>query len=125
MTKGKTELKDPKTISSIVEREEKDLLESIGWREHLTLSEIGRKAIIEYIKGHAEGNETFKIDKWQVDPDFQAVPTIYAGKDKIRNYYQDCNDSDKLKFRAALNQAVEQINNVEYNNSKVKRMKYV
>lgn len=118
MTKGKQELKNPKPIGSVVELEEKEAIEDIGWREHKTLSEITRKAIIEYIKNHAEGNDTFKIDKFVENPDFMAVPTLLDNKEKWIKYYQDSNDKDRTKVRIAHNELGKVMDMVHTNEGK-------
>jgi hypothetical protein len=72
-----TGIENPRNITSIVEKDEREKLEEIGWREHLSISEINRKAVQEYIKNHGDGNETFKLDQFQ-DPNFVAMPAFMS-----------------------------------------------
>ncbi len=91
----------PTHITSIVEKEERERLEEIGWREHLTVSQINRKAIQEYIKNHGSGNDTFKIDQFQ-DPDFRAMPATMSPmvdwKEFINNN-TDAQEDSKLELK--------------------------
>lgn len=77
MVQGKQEFKQRASVSVILEKAELDAFEEIRWRERMSRSEIGRKAIVDYIKAHAEGNETFKIEDFQ-NPDFRAMPATMS-----------------------------------------------
>jgi len=120
MTSGKKEFKERKLASCYLEAQELNLLEEIRWREHKSESEIIRLAIQEYIKGHAEGNETFKLDTWNDNPDFQAVPTIHASLDKWGKYYDDCNPQEKIKLNVELTKILKIFNNRNLNSKRKK-----
>ena len=75
-----------------------DALEEIRWREHKSMSAIVRMALAEYVRQHKEGNDHFKLDTWQEDPDFRAMPTILASKDKWNEYIKQCNDQELTKL---------------------------
>ena len=78
-------------ISLYVDLVEIEELDKIRWREHKSMSEIVRKAIVEYIEKHVEGNDTFKLDTWVQDSDFKAVPTISEkNKGKWIDYVKSC-----------------------------------
>ena len=55
-------------------------------------------ALAEYVRQHKEGNDHFKLDTWQEDPDFRAMPTILASKDKWNEYIKQCNDQELTKL---------------------------
>lgn len=95
--KGK-EMKVPTAVTTIVEKEEREVLSEIGWREHMTTSQITRKAIQEYISAHAEGNDTFKLDQFQ-DPTFKIAPTYLSHKDKWKKFYEDSSNEDRTQLR--------------------------
>jgi hypothetical protein len=118
MTKGRKDLENPRSLATVVESLEKEELDKIGWREHLTLSETARRAIQEYIKNHAEGNDTFKITKWQEDPNFQAVPALSADKEKWIQYYKDSNDKDRTDIRIYANEILKVAKMVDFNENR-------
>lgn len=45
-------------------------------REGLDFTDWCRRMATEYIKNHKEGNSTFKLEKWTLDPDFLALPSL-------------------------------------------------
>jgi hypothetical protein len=93
MVQGRMEFKQRASVSVILEKAEFDAFEEIRWRERLSRSEIGRKAVTEYIKNHAEGNDTFKITEWQ-DPNFRAMPATASPMIKWKEYIM-CNTDEK------------------------------
>jgi hypothetical protein len=82
--------------------EEFEAFEEIRWRERKDKTELGREALLEYIKGHREGNDTFKIDDWKEDPSFQAVPSILTSWEKWKKYLEECDKRDFFKVLKAL-----------------------
>lgn len=109
MVQGKREFKERRQMLTILEKEELEAFEEIRWREHLSLSELGRKAIVEYINAHGEGNDTFKLDSWNENPNFQAVPSILNPDWKTwKTYFEDCNKEDFFKLLKALGDRREQ-----------------
>jgi len=111
---------EPRTVSGILEKDEYEALIDIGWRERKLPSRIVRDAIVEYIKNHAEGNSTFKLDKWNEDPGFQAVPTISADPQIWKKYYQDCNEADKTNLRVRVMHLIKMCRQVDINTEKKK-----
>ena len=91
-------------ISVYADSEQMELVEEIRWREHLSKSELVRKALSEYLKAHANGNSTFKLDNWTDNPNFRAVPTIMADSEVWYNYLSYCNPDElrDLRNRFAL-----------------------
>ena len=112
------ELGTPKNLSAVLEYNEWDILSRIGYREHLSISEITRKAVVEYIKNHAEGNDTFVMTKWIADPDFQAVPTIHADREKWINHYKDSNKEDRVKLNIKINDLQKVFKMIEVNENR-------
>ena len=92
-------------MSFYVDPEEIKLLEEIRWREHMSLSEVVRKALKDYIKIHAAGNEVFKLDDFQ-DPNFRAMPATMSPKEKWSEYIK--NNTDK-KERIELDRIAKHI----------------
>jgi hypothetical protein len=97
------------SCSFYVDPEQRKILEEIRWREHKSFSEIVRKAVDEFIKSHQEGNDTFRLDKWQEDPEFQAVPTILAPTQKWYSYLNDCDKDDLTKIAVSAKNILKQI----------------
>lgn len=79
--------------------EEFEEFEKVRWREHKDKTELARIAILEYIEKHADGNPQYDLDKWQQDPDFQAVPAFLSNRDKWMQHYKDSNEQDRTKLR--------------------------
>jgi len=77
--------KNPISTSFRLEQEEYDEVEKIRWREHADLGEIVRRAVQDYIKIHAAGNEAFKLDDFQ-DPNFIAMPATMSPDEKWNEY---------------------------------------
>ena len=69
-------------------------LKEAHWRERKSESEIVREAIDEWLRNHAEGNSTFRLDKWQEDPQFKAIPTLLSAHEKWSKYIDECSDND-------------------------------
>lgn len=68
---------------------EKELLEKIDeirWREHKERNDILLEAISEYVKVHYEGNSTYKLDNWNDDPKFQAMPALLSNLDTWKEF---------------------------------------
>ena len=97
MVQGRTEFKKPTTVSSIIEKEELEILEDIRWRERLGRSEVIRKAIQEYSKNHSQGNDTYKLTEWAQNPEFIAMPAVMSPNwnEYIRKH-TDRKERDKL-----------------------------
>ena len=64
---------------------ELEQFEEIRWRERKKKTQIGRDAILEYIKNHGEGNNTFKIEDFQ-DPNFIPMPATMSPTPKWNDY---------------------------------------
>jgi len=88
-------------VGVYLEKEELEQLDEIRWREHKSKTQILRLAVLEYIKGHLNGNSTFKLDQWTDNPNFRAVPTIMADTDNWDKYLENCNPEElkDLQFR--------------------------
>lgn len=79
-------------------------LEEARWRERKSQSEIVREAIDDWLRSHSEGNSTFKLDKWQEDPEFKAVPTLLSSHEKWNKFLlENCSEEDITKIRIAAN----------------------
>lgn len=78
-------------------------LNIIAAREGKHKSEIIIKLIEEYVKSHSEGNDSFKLDNWNEDPEFQAVPTILSDPIKWFKYLSDCTAQERTKILKAAN----------------------
>jgi len=96
MVQGKKEFKNRTSMLTMLEKDELDALDEIRWRERTSRSEVGRKAIIEYIKSHGTGNDTFKITEWQ-DPNFKAMPATMSSKDKWNEYIRQHMNKEERK----------------------------
>lgn len=61
-------------------------IDEIRWREKKSRSEMVRIAVEEYIKNHKDGNNLFTLDKWNNDPEFQAVPALLTNLDTWKTF---------------------------------------
>ena len=111
------EFKNRDSIIIKLEKEMREAFEEIRWREHKDIAELGREAIIEYIKAHAEGNSTFKLDQFQ-DPNFRAVPTIHADREKWISHYKDSNREDRVKLNIKINDLQKVFKMIEVNENR-------
>lgn len=98
-----------------MEREEEEALDKIRWREHKSMTAIKRRAIQEFIKNHAEGNNTFTLDKWEEDPTFKAVPTYFSDMDTWHKYYKDSNETDRTQMRIRAIELQKRFRNIDFN----------
>lgn len=78
-------------------------LNVIAAREGKKRSEIIVQVLEEYVKAHSSGNDSFKLDNWQEDPEFQAVPTILSDPQKWFKYLSDCTPEERTKILKAAN----------------------
>lgn len=83
-------------------------LKEAHWRERKSESEIVREAIDDWLKSHAEGNSSFKLEMWQEDPQFKAIPTLLSPDDKWQKYLEQCNNEDLTKI-AVKNTVIKKI----------------
>ena len=91
--------KDKIVTSIIMEQEEQDELDQIRWRERKSKNDVMRRAIQEFIQNHKSGNNTFRLDDWNNNPDFQAVPTFFSDIDTWVEYYKESNEQDRTSMR--------------------------
>jgi hypothetical protein len=84
-------------------------LNVIAAREGKKRSEIIVQVLEEYVKAHSSGNDSFKLDQWQEDPSFQAVPTILAPTQKWYSYLNDCDKDDLTKIAISAKNILKQI----------------
>jgi hypothetical protein len=122
------DFKNRKGITGYIELEEFKDLEEIRWREHKDFSDILRLAIQEYIMNHKEGNDTFKMDDWQTDPNFKAIPTLLGPDDKWMLCLKNCSDEELLNIYVGLKKrrvqvVTEEINRCK-NSDRIPRWKY-
>ena len=110
--------KERETIGITLEAEELKAFDEIRWREHKERTKLGRDAILEYIKSHSEGNDTFKLDNWNDDPNFQAVPTIFSDREKWITYYQDSNEKDRMRLRIQAVDLSKIFRNIDFNENR-------
>jgi hypothetical protein len=118
MTSGKQTLKNRKSVQGYIESEEREAFDEIRWREHKTESELLREAVQEYIRLHSEGNDTFKLDDWNLNPLKQAIPNMFAEDSKIKeDYLSSSKEERNNRFKNA--QRILQIyKNINYEESK-------
>jgi hypothetical protein len=101
-----------------IDPQEKESLEEIRWRERKSMSEIIRKAIDEYIRLHAEGNDTYTLDNWELNQTMQAIPNIFATDKEIVEDYRSSNKEDrKMRFESAMRR-IQLYKNVNFEESK-------
>lgn len=102
--KGKVGKNEIMTISY---KEDKDNivaeLEVIAARERKSRSKLIMELIEQYVQAHSSGNDSFKLDNWQEDPEFQAVPTIFSDPQKWFRYLSDCTPEERTKILKQAN----------------------
>jgi len=86
-------------VALFLEDHELEIFEQIRWREKLSSAELSHKAMEEYIKNHAEGNETFKLETWVKDPTFQAIPTYHSDQQKWIEHYKTSDEKERTRLR--------------------------
>jgi hypothetical protein len=90
-------------INGYVEFAEKKMFQDIAKREHKSESELLRRIVVDYNIKHGAGNDTFKVDEWLEDPNFQVVPTLFANREKWINYYKNSSEKDRTQLRIVVN----------------------
>jgi hypothetical protein len=108
------EYKSRVAITAYLESEEFAALEEIRWRERKDITQVVRAAVVEFVKAHGSGNDSFKLDNWQDDPEFQAVPTILAEKEKWDSYLEECNDEELTKIAISAKQILSKVHYCRY-----------
>ena len=78
-------------------------LRVIATRERKSFSELLVEIIEEYVKSHAEGNSSFKIDTWIDNSEFKAIPTLLSPRDKWETYISECNTEERTKIAIMSN----------------------
>jgi len=86
-------------FSVYLDPEVMNVMEEIRWRERKSMSAVIRKAVEDYAKSHAEGNDTFKIETWVKDPTFQAIPTYHSDQQKWIEHYKTSNKEERTRLR--------------------------
>jgi len=86
-------------VAGYLHPEEYEIFEDIRWREKKGKTEIVRSAILEYIKNHGEGNDSFRLETWVKDPTFQAIPTYHSDKEKWIEHYKTSNPEERTRLR--------------------------
>jgi hypothetical protein len=84
-------------------------LRVIAAREGKSTSEIIVNVLEEYVKAHSSGNNTFKLDSWQENPGFQAVPTISSPSETWFNYLSDCDKEELTDIAISCKDRLRQI----------------
>ena len=126
----KQELHNPKGVSGQIEQDQFKIFEHIALRDFKgDKSKLLRHIIEEYNKGHAEGNDTFTIDKWNDNPEFKAVPTILDDWQKWKSYLENCSGEDFFlvlkNLTAKREQALGVMKDRELKATKSDKIKYV
>ena len=114
----KQEVQNPKFIGGDIEIEDWEELEKIRWRERKERTEILRTAIQEYIRLHGEGNDSFKLDDWNLNPNKQAIPNLFSEDSKIEQDYITSNKEEKQRRFKNAQRILQIYKNVNYEESK-------
>lgn len=81
-------------------------------------SKVLIEIIEEYVKNHSEGNPAFSLDKWQEDPTFTIVPTLFSDRDKWKLHYESLDEKEKTKMRIKINECMNLFKQVDLNSSR-------
>lgn len=96
--------------------EELKAFDEIRWRERMSKTELARIAIVDYIKAHGSGNDTFKLDNWNNDPTFQVMPNFMS--DKWLDYYKNCDEQERIKLKIQANHLSKLFPNIDFNENR-------
>jgi hypothetical protein len=114
----KQEVKNPKFIGGDIEIEDWEALEQIRWREHKERSEIIRMAIQEFVRLHGEGNDSFKLDEWHLNPTLEAIPNLFASDEKHKKDYQTSNKEERIRRFKNAQRIIQIYKDVNFEESK-------
>ncbi len=94
------EVENPRKIDFFVEKEDYETFRNIAIRETGgDISKLGRKVIEDYNKAHGDGNSTFKLDIWNLNPEFIPIPSLMSPIEKLKSYVEkeDITELKKVK----------------------------
>lgn len=78
-------------------------LEIIAERENKKVSQIIMQLIEDYVKNHAEGNSTFRLENWVENPQFHAIPTIFAKNETWLKHFREMKVSERADTLKQIN----------------------
>lgn len=84
-------------LSGYIEEDEHKKLCSIAEREVKSVSAVTRKAVQDYIKIHAAGNDSYTLNMWNDNIGFMALPALLESQSKWIKYIQDEVDQKALR----------------------------
>jgi hypothetical protein len=87
----------PNEIGVYLTDEELQEFEEIRWRERKKKTEIGRQAVLEYIKAHKAGNTTYKLDDFGKHHDLIAIPALMSNREDLSKYIKEEYDYAELQ----------------------------
>src|SRR4030095_7113963 len=90
-----------------------EMLDELAEQEGKSTSELIMQLIAEYVKGHGKGNPSFKLDQWEENPEFKAVPALFEKSEKWYKYYEDSDEDDKVALKVAINAISNIIENID------------
>ena len=100
-------------VGGYLHPKEFEAFEEIRWRERKGKTEIVRKAVLDYISAHKDGNDTYKLTNWNEDPSFKAVPTILSRSEIWYKYLEECTDNERVEIRKRATSILKQCQNIE------------
>ena len=86
-------------VGLYLDEQELEVFDEIMWREKKTRTQLAHIAVTEYIKNHAEGNDTYPLERWHEDPTFQAVPALKSDQDKWIKCYKNSTEDERTQLR--------------------------
>jgi hypothetical protein len=95
-----------------------DELRVIAAREGKSQSQLIFSLVEGYVKAHAEGNPSFKLDKWAEDPGFKAMPTLLGKDTSWFEYEKECSEEELTKIAIAANTRLREIRFIRANKNK-------
>ncbi len=93
----------------------------IAAREGKSVSELNITIIEEYVKNHSEGNNTFKLDNWNLNPNFIVVPTLLSTNEKWVEFLKTCNSKEFTDIAIKINYLYNYIRQIQVNEFKNKK----
>lgn len=87
--------------------------EDLAYKERMSVSDLYRTAIQEYLQKHGDGNPVFTLDQFN-DETFKATPAVFRNADVWSKYYSTL---DKKQYKE-IDQQLQMILNIH--NKKLK-----
>lgn len=88
--------------SVYLDSDQVEILHDLRKRDDSSISAVIRNAVEVYIEQEANKSDCYKLDNWQEDPNYRAMPSLLADRSKWDKYIQEyADDTDLVEVAAA------------------------